>query len=191
MLAHNQGQLFNATQIGNGLSASGQTVSRYLDLMVDLMLVRRLQPWHANIRKRLVKSPKSYIRDSGILHTLLGIQTLDGLLGHPVVGASWEGFVIENILSVAPPGTDAWFYRTSAGAEIDLLLSIHDQLWAVEIKYSTVPKLTKGFYHACNDIKPASKWVVYTGTEDYKTKDDVRVISLAGFLKQISEMYKE
>ena len=116
----------------------------------------------------------------------MGIQTLNGLLGHPVVGASWEGFVIENILSVAPPGTDAYFYRTAAGAEIDLLLSIHDQLWAIEIKYSTVPKLTKGFFIACDDINPTSKWVIYTGTEDYTTKDEVRIISLASFLKQIA-----
>jgi len=187
MLGHNQGQLFNASQIGSGLSASGQTVSRYLDLMVDLMLVRRLQPWYGNIGKRLIKSPKTYIKDSGILHALLNIQTIDDLLGHPVIGRSWEGFVIENILSAVPPHTEAYFYRTAAGAEIDLVLSIKGQLWAVEVKHSTAPKLTKGFHLACGDIKPASKWVVYSGAEKYQTRDGVTVISLAQFLEVLTD----
>ena len=187
MLGHNQGQLFNASQIGGGLNASGQTVSRYLDLMVDLMLVRRLQPWYGNIGKRLVKSPKTYIRDSGILHALLNIQTVDDLLGHPVIGSSWEGFVIENILSAVPPHTEVYFYRTAAGAEIDLVLSIEGQLWAIEVKHSTAPKLTKGFHLACRDINPAKKWVVYSGTEKYLTKDGVTVISLAQFLEVLTD----
>lgn len=183
MLAHNQGQLFNASQIGGSLGASGQTVSRYLDLMVDLMLVRRLQPWHNNVGKRLVKSPKNYIRDSGLLHTLLNIPSMDDLLGHPILGASFEGFVIENILSVLPPHTQPYFYRTAAGAEIDLVLTVNGELWAIEVKHSTTPKLTKGFHLACQDIKPDNKFVVYSGKEKFKTKDGVIVVSLPQMLE--------
>ena len=186
MLGHNQAQLFNASQIGANLSASGQTVSRYLDLMVDLMLVRRLQPWYANVGKRLVKSAKTYVRDSGLLHALLGVRSLDGLLSHPVIGSSsWEGFVIENILSTVPPHTDAYFYRTAAGAEIDLVLSIENQLWAIEVKHSTAPKLSRGFHLACENIKPASKWVVFSGEGEYETRDGVKVVSLPQMLEKL------
>ena len=188
MLGHNQGQLFNASQMGGNLNVSGQSITRYLDLMVDLMLVRRLQPWYANVGKRLVKSPKTYIRDAGILHALLSIQSLDSLLAHPVIGASWEGFVIENIMSAAPPHTDSYFYRTAAGAEIDMLLSINDELWAIEIKRATAPKLSKGFRLACNDIKPVKKWVVYGGEEEYKAKEEVIVISLPKFLTKLRSL---
>lgn len=186
MLGHNQGQLFNASQIGGSLGASGQTVSRYLDLMVDLMLVRRLQPWHSNVGKRLVKSPKTYIRDTGLLHTLLNIASTDDLLGHPILGASFEGFVIENILSVLPPQTEAYFYRTAAGAEIDLVLIVNGKLWAIEVKHSTTPKLTKGFHLACQDIKPDNKFVVYSGKETFKTKDGVIVVSLPQILEMLN-----
>ncbi len=185
MLGHNQGQLFNASQIGNSLGASGQTVSRYLDLMVDLMLVRRLQPWHSNVGKRLVKSPKIYIRDTGLLHTLLNILSIDDLLGHPVMGASFEGFVIENILSVMPAHSEAYFYRTTAGAEIDLLLIINGKLWAIEVKHATSPKLARGFHLACQDIKPDHKFVVYSGRETFKTKDGVIVNSLSEMLSRL------
>lgn len=188
MLAHNQSQVFNASQIGGNLSVSGQTVSRYLDLMVDLMLVRRLRPWYANVGKRLVKSPKTYIRDSGILHALLNIQSLDDLLGHPIVGSSWEGFAIESILSAAPPHTDAYFYRTSSGAEIDLVLSFSSELWAIEIKRTTAPKLTKGFHLACEDIDPAAKWVVCAGDEEYKLRESVTVIPLSKMIATLSEL---
>jgi len=189
MLAHNQGQMFNASRIGGSLGVSGQTTSRYLDLLVDLMLVRRLQPWYANVGKRLVKSPKTYIRDCGILHTLLNIQTLDDLLSHPVLGSSWEGLVIENLLSVAPPGTQAFFYRTAAGAEIDLVLNFGGKLWAIEVKRTTVPRLTKGFYHACDDIKPTAKWVVYAGDEEYKLRDGITVLPLARMMELLSDLH--
>ena len=126
MLAHNQGQMMNAAQLAAGLGISGQTVARYLDIMVDLLLVRRLQPWASNVGKRLVRSPKVYVRDSGLLHTLLGIRDQETLLGHPVVGSSWEGMVIENILSTVLPNTQAWFYRTSVGAEVDLVLETRE-----------------------------------------------------------------
>ena len=185
MLAHNQGQLFNASQIGRNLNVSGQTAVRYLDLMVDLMLVRRLNPWYVNVAKRLVKRPKTYIRDSGILHSLLNIPSLDDLLGHPVVGSSWEGFVVENILSIASPEVEAAFYRTSAGAEIDLVLSFGDKRWAVEIKRTTAPKLTRGFHAACQDVKPAAKWVVYTGNERYMMRDNINVVPLPVLMEEL------
>ena len=188
MLAHNQGQMFNASQIGGSLSVSGQTASRYLDLMADLMLVRQLRPWYANVGKRLVKSPKTYICDSGVLHALLGIKSLDDLLSHPIVGVSWEGFVIENILSVMPSHTNAYFYRTSAGAEIDLLLSFASELWAIEIKRTTAPKLTKGFHLACEDVRPTAKWVVYTGDEEYQTKGTVSVVPLLRIAIEIAKL---
>lgn len=184
MLAHNQGQIFNASQLGRNIDVSGPTANRYLDLMVDLMLVRRLPPWHSNVGKRLVKSPKSYIRDSGLLHHLLNIPTLDGLLGHPVVGSSWEAFVIENILSVAN-GAQAYFYRTSAQAEIDLLLDFGGEIWAIEIKRSKAAKVSKGYYNACEDLKPARKYLVYTGDETYQTRDDICVTSLLHIMNDI------
>ncbi len=140
MLAHAQGELLNASRLADSLGVSGGTVNRYLDLMVDLMLVRRLPPWHGNTKKRLVKSPRTYVRDSGLLHTLLQIPDYDTLLGHPILGKSWEGFVIENILSVLPPMVQPYFYRTSAGAEIDLLLETGmNDFWAIEIKASRPP----------------------------------------------------
>jgi hypothetical protein len=122
MLAHNQGALLNASRLASGLSVSAPTVTNYIDLLVDLLLVRRLTPFHANVGKRLVKSPKTYVRDSGLTHALLNIATYEDLLGHPVSGPSWEGFAIENLITAAPSRTMASFYRTAAGAEIDLLL---------------------------------------------------------------------
>jgi predicted AAA+ superfamily ATPase len=131
MLAHRQGELMNAAAIATGLSVSGQTVARYLDLMVDLLLVRRLPPWTEYAGKRLVRSPKIYLRDPGVVHALLGIDDYETLLGHPVVGGSWEGWVVENLIAAAPEGTQAWFYRTAAGAEIDLVLEISSrERWA-------------------------------------------------------------
>lgn len=190
MLAHNQGQLFNASQLGAGLGVKGQTASRYLDLMVDLLLLRRLPPWFVNVGKRLVKSPKTYVRDSGLLHALLGIETFDDLLGHPVIGGSWEGFVLENLLSVAPAHTEAYFYRTAAGAEIDLILKFKRELWAVEIKRTTAPKLTKGFYKARDDVRPTAAWVVYAGEDDYALAEGVTVTSLSRLMQKLIAVAK-
>jgi len=187
MLAHNQGQIFNASQLGGSLGVKGQTANRYLDLMTDLMLVRRLAPWHANVGKRLVKSPKSYIRDSGLLHALLNITSMDGLLGHPVIGASWEGWVIENIISICSSNVRPYYYRTSAGAEIDLVLDLGHEQWAIEIKHSTAPKLTKGFYNACEDLGPARKYVVYSGDDSYPIADDVEAVSLKTVMERLIE----
>ncbi len=146
MLAHSQGTLLNASRLAAGLSISAPTVTRYIDLLVDLLLVRRLQPFHTNTGKRLVKSPKIYVRDSGLVHALLGIEDFNELAGHPVMGPSWEGFVIENLLAAAPDRTAGSFYRTGAGAEIDLVLDLPKTgRWAIEIKRSLSAKPDKGF----------------------------------------------
>jgi len=193
MLAHQQAATLNVANLAQGLGISGQTVARYVDLLVDLLLLRRLQPWVSNVGKRLVKAPKVYVRDSGIAHALLGIATYDELLGHPVVGGSWEGFVIENLLSVVPPDTQAFFYRSPGGAEIDLLLQLKPgRVWAIEIKHSMAPTLTKGFYTAQADIAPEKSFVVYPGTETYhmtgSDKQSVcEVIGLEGLMRRLLE----
>ena len=188
MLAHNQGQLLNAARLAAGLGVSGQTIARYLDILVDLLLVRRLQPWVSNLGKRLVRSPKVYLRDSGILHALLGIPTQEHLLGHPVVGPSWEGFVIENILSAAPPGSHSSFYRTSNGAEIDLLLEIGSgEKWAVEVKRSiSNPQPSKGFHLACADVQATRRFVVYPGRQQYRVDSETEAIPLLGLLRSLA-----
>ena len=183
MLAHEQGTLLNAAAVAAGIGVSGQTVGRYLDLMVDLLLVRRLQPWSTNSGKRLVRSPKVYVRDSGLVHALLGLRDLDAVLGHPVIGGSWEGFVIENLLAAAPTGTQAWFYRTAVGAEIDLVLEIPPkERWAIEIKRSSAPTLAKGFYLGCKDVKVTRRMVVHAGEETFGLGDEVEAASLGGAL---------
>lgn len=191
MLSHAQGTVLNASRLAASLSISAQTVTRYIDLLVDLLLVRRLAPFHANIGKRLVKSPKVYVRDSGLVHALLGIEDYGDLAGHPVLGMSWEGFVIENLLACAPARTRAGFYRTAAGAEIDLLLEPPGGgLWAVEIKSGLTPRLERGFHHACEDLKPARTFVVYQGTERYPLTPNVQAIGLhelAGMLVQLGQ----
>ena len=187
MLAHNQGQMFNGAQLAAGLGVSGHTIARYLDILVDLLLVRRLQPWASNARKRLVRSPKVYVRDSGLVHALLGIRTQEELFGHPIVGPSWEGMLIENILSSLPATVRSWFYRTSAGAEIDLVLEFgHKNIWAIEIKRSiSNPVPSKGFYIGCADLKAARQIVLYPGQESYRTDPRSEVMSLDQFMKEL------
>lgn len=189
MLAHGQGTLLNASRLASDLSVSAPTVTGYIDLLADLLLVRRLRPFYVNVRKRLVKSPKTYVRDSGIVHALLGITDSNSLVGHPVVGASWEGFVIENLLSVAPAGTKTSFYRTSAGAEVDLVLELPGSLapWAIEIKRSFRGALGKGFRNALEDLKPERSFVVTAGSDRYPVARNVEAIGLwemASILKQ-------
>jgi uncharacterized protein len=179
MLAHRQSRLLNAAEFARGLGVDNKTVATWLDLLVDLLLVRRLQPWHSNNGKRLVKSPRIYVRDSGLVHSLLGLGTREDVLGHPVAGASWEGFVIETLIAAAPEGTQAHFYRTSAGAEIDLLLTLPGgKLWAIEVKRSLSPKVERGFHHACADLSPQRRIVVYPGSEAYPLSDGVEVMSI-------------
>jgi len=189
MLAHNQSELLNAAKLAGALGIDGKTVAKYLDLMVDLLLVRRLKPWHANTSKRMVKSPKVYIRDSGIAHALLGIQNQESLLSHPVCGSSWEGYIIENILSLAPQNTESYFYRSSGGAECDLILKLPDQkIWAIEIKRSLSPKVAKGFYYACDDIQATNRYVVYPGEETYPIAHGTEAINLNNLLKKLNAL---
>jgi predicted AAA+ superfamily ATPase len=180
MLAHAQSGIFNAAALAEGLGVSGQTVGRYLDLLVDLMLVRRLSPWHANTGKRLVRSPKVYVRDSGLVHALLGLRTTEDLLGHPVVGGSWEGFCIETLLGAAPAGSEAFFYRSSGGAEVDLVLRLPGgAVWAVEIKRSATPRVTRGFHLAADDIGADRRILVYAGGREAPVTSETRALPLA------------
>jgi uncharacterized protein len=180
MLCHHQGGLLNTAQLARNIGVDTKTAASYIDLLCDLLLVRRLQPWHANVGKRLTKSPKVYVRDSGLVHALLGIQDAEALLSHMVLGASWEGFCMENILACIPHDVSPYFYRTSAGAEVDLLLVWPNQeLWAIEIKRSLTPKVEKGFHNACQDLAPSRKWVVYPGQESYPLGHDVWAAPLA------------
>jgi predicted AAA+ superfamily ATPase len=184
MLAHHHGGILNAAQFARNLGVDGKTVTAYVDLLVHLMLVRRLLPWHANVGKRLVRSPKVYVRDSGVLHALLGIADKETLLAHPVVGASWETWVAENLLTLMPRGCVASFYRSAAGAEIDLPIErsggrgAQGERWAIEIKRSLAPKLERGFHAACADVQPTHKWVVYPGAERYRLGIDAWAVGL-------------
>lgn len=187
MLAHLQGGLLNAAQLARNLGVSTKTASGYIALLTDLLLLRRLNPWHTNVKKRLVKSPKIYIRDSGILHTLLGIVNRDALLAHPVVGPSWEGFVIENIITSAPDEVRGYFYRTAGGAEVDLLLHFPgDRLWAIEIKRALSPRPRRGFHAACADLKPERSFVVYPGKDCFPVGDGIQAVSLIHLCRLIT-----
>ncbi|MBK8451941.1 MAG: ATP-binding protein [Thiofilum sp.] len=189
MLAHLQGQPFNASQIAENLGLDYRKVIAYTDLLVDLMLVRRLQPFHTNIGKRLVKTPLLYIRDSGLVHALLTIQSWDTLITHPIAGASWEGFVIENLLAVAPEGVIPFFYRTSAGAEIDLILLFPDQSkLAVEIKRNPRPKLSKGFYISQQDLQPQHSYVVTPEEKVFPMDEHTTQIGLYGLMQRLRAM---
>lgn len=188
MLAHLQGEPVNFSKLGANLEVDGKTVAHYIDILADLLLVRRLEPWHANVKKRLVKSPHFYVRDSGILHRLLGIGDYDALLSNPVLGKSWEGFVIENILSVVANRAEAYFYRTAAGAEIDLLLKFSaKELWAIEVKNSVAPKIRPGFHLACADIKASHKYIVYGGDGEFPIDQEITVLSLKNMLLKLGE----
>ena len=189
MLAHAQGTPLNASRLATSLSISSPTVSRYIDLLVDLLLVRRLAPYHANLGKRLVKAPKTYVRDSGVLHALLAIPTWQALYDHPIIGVSWEGFVVETLINCAPAWTSPFYYRTSAGAEIDLLLELPGgKLWAIEIKRSLSPKVARGFHIACNDLKPARRLVVYAGDERVPLPHDVEAAGLHSLAGELAAM---
>ena len=189
MLAHSQGGLLNAAKFGSSLSLTGRTISNYIDLMTDLLMVRRLQSWLANTKKRLVKSPRVYVRDSGLAHALLGLAGFEQISGHPVLGASWEGFVIENLLTVAPERTASGFYRTSAGAEVDLVLQLPGKTrpWAIEIKYGLSPKPSRGFHEAIKDLEAERAFVVYSGEECYPLGDITEVIGLRDLAAKIRE----
>ena len=188
MLAHNQSGLLNVAQLARNIGVDVKTAGSYIDLLVDLLLVRRLPSWHANVGKRLVKSPKVYVRDSGLVHALLAVGDKETLLSHPVVGASWEGFVIENLLAVAPEGVEGYFYRTSAGAEIDLVLHFPGgRLWAVEIKRSLSPRPEKGFHFACEDLHPDRRFVVYPGDETFAVGRNIEAVPLPAMARLLAQ----
>ena len=188
MLAHQQGGLLNAAALARAHAVDGKTVASYLDLLVDLLLVRRLTPWHGNVRKRLVKSPKVYVRDSGLVHALLGLGDREALLAHPVAGGSWEGLAIESLIDAAPKGTEAFFFRTSAGAEIDLLLKLPRTRapWAIEVKRGLAPKLERGFHLACDDVHPGRRLVVYGGRERFPLAEGVEAVSLVDLCAELA-----
>ncbi|MCH7399285.1 ATP-binding protein [Belliella sp. DSM 107340] len=189
MLAHYHGQQAVLSEIGKSLEVSHTTIRTYLDTLQDFFMVRQLQSWSGNTKKRLVKSPKVYIRDSGLLHSLLNISSFDQLLGHPLVGSSWEGFVIENTLNYLPPTWKPSYYRSSNQNEIDLVLEgPDDAVWAIEIKKSLAPSISSGFHRAAEDIKATKKFVVYSGSDQFPIKGNTEMIGLIAFLKIIQNL---
>jgi predicted AAA+ superfamily ATPase len=186
MLAHLQGETINYSKLASNLEVDAKTVSHYIDILTDLLLVRRLEPWHGNVKKRLVKSPRYYVRDSGILHRLLGINSYDALLSNPVLGKSWEGFAVENILSVLPSRAESYFYRTAAGAEVDLVIKMpSSEIWAIEIKYGVAPKIGKHYSQTCDDVVATHKYILYGGDDEFAVGNDVKIISLSGLMKRL------
>jgi len=190
MLAHIQGGVLNLSRLAGGLGVSVPAVGRYLDLLEDLFLVRKLQPWASNVGKRLVRAPKVYIRDSGLTHTLLKIKDYDDLLGHPAVGGSWEGFVIENLLADLPLWASPYFYRTSAGAEIDLVIEAgNKKIIAIEIKRSISPTLSKGFLIGCEDVNATHRYFVYSGAERFRISKDVTALPLTMMIEELKALW--
>jgi uncharacterized protein len=182
MAAHCNGQLWNASRLAESLGVDSKTARRYLDILEETFMIRQLQPFFGNVKKRLVKSPKVYIRDTGILHTLLKIYSNDDLFANPVLGASWEGFCLEQILALKPPKYSAYFYRTqsAAAAEIDLVLTKGLKVEiAVEIKYSLTPRLTRSSTNAINEVAPLKTWIVYPGQESYPIKKDLWTLPIS------------
>jgi predicted AAA+ superfamily ATPase len=178
MLAHVHGQLFNASALANSLDVSAPTVSRWLDHMVGALLVRKLEPFHVNQGKRLVKAPKVYVRDSGLLHSLLGVTSANDLQGHPMAGASWEGFVIDQIAAHLPAGASLSFYRTAAGAELDVVVETGARKIGFEIKFSIAPKVTKGFWQSLQDVQPDQTYIVAPVQQRWPFADGVEVIGV-------------
>ena len=182
MCAHNQGQQLNLSKLGESLGLTHPTIKRYIDLLEHTFIVRTIQPYEVNVKKRLVKSPKVFVRDSGILHQLLAITNFNSLLGNPVFGSSWEGIVIENII-VNMPSWDYFFYRTATGDEIDLILKKGNQVIAIECKASDAPKVTKGFYRSLEVVKPNKTYIIAPTNDTYQIQENVTVIGLSNFLK--------
>ena len=190
MLAHHQGELLDQSKLAAALAISGQTVGRYIDLLCDLMLVRRLPAWHGNVGKRLIRSPKVYVRDSGLVHALLGLSNLDAVLGHPIAGSSWEGFVMEQLMNAAPQA-QASFYRTSNGAEVDLVLTFRNQqTWTIEIKRSSAPTVSKGFYQAATDLGAVRKLLVAPVEQPYSLKEGIEVVDVMTAIRWVTEQEK-
>ena len=180
MMAHLHAQLFNASPIAASLGVSAPTVTRYVDHLTSSLMLRRLEPYHANLGKRLVKSPKIYVRDSGLLHYLLGIREVNDLLGHPSTGASWEGFVVEQVCGLVAPHQQISFYRTAAGAELDLVIESGSHKIGIEIKFSGAPKVTKGFWQACEDVGVDRAYILAPVREGYPFAANVDVLPVHG-----------
>lgn len=179
MLAHMHGALWNASKIAAGLGLTAPSVRHYLDILEDTFIVRQLQPYYANIRKRIVKAPKVYIRDSGILHSLLGISNKDALLSNPILGSSWEGFILEELVKLQPE-SNFFYFRTHAGAEIDILIQKRNgDLWAIEVKYSLKPKPSKGFYYSIKELRCQKAFVIYPGQERFNVADNIEAFPVA------------
>lgn len=177
MVAHYHGQVWNAAEFARSLGSAEATARRYFDILVGSYMVRRLPPWHENLKKRQVKAPKIYVRDSGLLHSLLTIESLDALRRHPKLGASWEGFAIETILGIAG-GRDAYFWAAHSGAELDLLLFLRGERWGFEIKYSDAPRLSRSLQVAKRDLSLQHAVIVYPGDKAYALEDGVQVVPL-------------
>ncbi len=190
MLAHSHGQLLNHSSIGSSLGVSHTTIRSYVDLLSQTFMIRVLKPYIANLKKRLVKSPKIYIRDSGILHTLLEIENQDSLMANPIYGSSWEGFALENIIMVFSDWHSS-FFRTAAGAELDLILTKGTKLVAVEFKASLAPQITKGFWNAVSDLKIDNAWIVAPVDEAYPLKENVYVTPLRDLVNRKSPLISE
>jgi len=189
MLAHLQGQMFNASALGQALGgASHTTAARYLDTLVDTLMVRRLPPFQANLGKRLVKSPKVYVRDSGVLHALLGLASVRDLQGHPVAGASWEGFVVEQVAAALPPGAQLSFYRTAVGAELDLVVELGTRRFGIEIKFSSAPKPARGFWQSLKDLGIDRAWVIAPVARGYPLAPGVEVLPVHKINQVIEDM---
>ena len=187
MLGHVQGQPINTAQLASSLAVTAPTIAHYVDVLCDMGLVRRLPPWFANVGKRLVKSPKTYIRDSGLLHALLRADTLQAVLSHPIAGPSFEGLVIENIVNAVGDSHDAYFYRTANGAEIDLVLvSGGRPKIAVEVKRSSAPVVERGFHTACDDLHIDTRWLIYPGTRVYRKPNGIEVLPLVEALQRLT-----
>lgn len=183
MMAHLNGQLLNATTIGNSLEVTTPTVKRYIDFLEDAFLLKSLQPFHWNISKRLVKTQKVYLTDTGILHHLLGVTDFTSLSGNPAIGSSWETFVLNQVSAIKPEGVDLYFYRTHQGTEVDMVFTRGLTVLATaETKYSNSPQLSKGNYQAFNDLKSPENYVITPSSDDYLIKENVRVCSLRAFI---------
>lgn len=177
MLAHFHGSTWNASELGRSMGLSDKTVRSYLDILTGTFMVRQLQPWFENIGKRQVKSPKIYLRDTGLLHSLLNIPDWHNLLGHPKIGASWEGFVIEQVLQTLRP-PQAYFWATHSGAEIDLVFLYQGHKYGVEVKFNEAPRITKSMRTALTDLALHHLWIIYPGQESYPAADKISVCSL-------------
>lgn len=183
MLAHNNSQQVNYSKLGESLGVSYKTIKSYIDTLTDFYMVRQLQPWSGNTKKRLVKAPKLYLRDSGLMHRFLTIVDFESLLGHPAIGASWEAYVVEQVLNQVSDKWRSSFYRTTAQAEVDLILEgPRGQVWAIEVKRSLAPTVSKGFYYACEDISATHRFVIFPGETNFPLTEGIEVMGVLMFL---------